>query len=331
MRRKVYRQPRWSSVGLLCVAFASHQISAQNLHVGIIGTDSSHSVEFTRLLNDSSADKRLHGAKVVAAFRGGNPKLALSRDRIERFSSELKDRWRIPFVERISDLCSSVDGLLLLSVDPSARVQEFEEAAKCHKPIFVDKPAAATLQDIDLMREIATAHQVSWFSASALRFLVPPQSKPVVSAEVWGPGALGTVEEGYPLDLSWYGIHSIEMLSTAMGPGMERIARVHTSDCDTLTAVWEDGRIGVVHLIRPNSPFRIAIFEKDNVAAPSIQTINLSYEPLVQAIVDFFSTTGNRNLDQQTMQTFAAMAAAQRSMHTNGALVPLSIKDLALR
>ena len=43
------------------------------LKLGIIGLDTSHSVEFTKILNDSKAAGELAGA-IVAAFPGGSPR-----------------------------------------------------------------------------------------------------------------------------------------------------------------------------------------------------------------------------------------------------------------
>ena len=300
-----------------CVA----QASAEDLRIGIVGTDSSHAVEFTRILNDASAADHVPGAKIVAAYRGGNPSMAISRDRIERFTSTLKDKWHIPFIDAIRDLCGSTDGILILSVDPASRILEFQQAASCHKPIFVDKPAAANLHDLAQLDRIAQHNHIDWFSASALRFLVPAHTDKPLTAEVWGPGELGRLEDGYTLDLSWYGVHSLEMLLAAMGPGIANVSRIHGANADIVTAIWSDGRVGVVHLIRPHTPFRLMTFDRSD-STPILLAIDLNYSPLVHAIVHFFSEkTLASAMNSQTLELFAVMTAADTSSHKGGALV----------
>lgn len=305
----------WLVVLIFAFADCLWPASPANLRLGIIGTDSTHAVEFTRILNDESAPDHVMGARIVAAYRGGNPAFPLSRDRIGAITAKLIQRWHIPFVARIHDLCSRVDGILLLSVDPEDRETEFESAAACHKPIFVDKPLAPTLQEAQRLVQFAGIHHVEWFSSSAMRFVIPQTSgKEVLGAEVWGPGALGS---NYPLDLSWYGIHSIEALYAIMGPGVRSVARIHSGSADVITAVWRDGRVGVVNLLRPDFEFGSAIFQSDGHSQVQ-QNIPIRYAPLLNAVVAFMRGGAVPVTSQETLEIFAFMEAAQRSMRHNG-------------
>jgi hypothetical protein len=311
----------------VCIAFAVAICQAEDLRLGIVGTDSSHSVEFTRILNDVAAKDHIRGARVVAAYRGGNPSRPLSRDRIERFSTALKEKWSIPFVDTIGDLCSKIDGILILSVDPLSRVHEFEQAATCHKPVFLDKPAAATADAVVEIAGFAEQHHIVWFSASALRFAVPQQSTAISSADVWGPGDLGKIEDGYPLDLAWYGIHSIEALYGVMGPGITQVSRVHTTTIDIITAVWGDGRVGTVHLVRPDVPFSILLNSRGGTNG--IIPLPTNYAPLVQSIVTFVGTKTQPVSTEQMLEVFAVMEASQKSMQNGCTLTKVS--PLSLR
>jgi len=312
---------RLSQIGLLFCAcvYSAASAHASDIRLGLVGTDSSHAVEFTRMLNDPRAADHVSGATVVAAYRGGNPALPLSRDRINTFSSELADRWYIPFVAGIRDLCPLVDGLLILSVDPASRLSEFQQASACGKPIFVDKPLAPTLQSVRQLARFALNHHVLWFTASAMRFTIPQSSgTKAASADVWGPGALG---EGAPLDLSWYGIHSIEMLFAVMGPGARTVSRIHTSTSDVITGAWPDGRIGTVHLIRPDLAFGIAVFQ--NGRTQTMDNIPIDYTPLLKAVVAFVRGGASPVSARESLQVFAFMDAAQRSMQQGGKLLPI--------
>lgn len=294
---------------LLCSVLPS--LAAQSLRLGIIGTDSSHAVEFTRLLNNASAQDHVPGATIVAAYRGGSPRLAMSRYRIEKFTKQLEQS-SIPFVASISDLCTQVDGLLLLSVDPELRPEEFRQAIACNKPVFVDKPFAPSLDDALQMAKLARDHHTAWFSASALRYAVTDLPHDAISAEVWGPGDLG---ENYRLDLAWYGIHSIEALYGIFGPGVQSVSRAHTAQTDVLTMIWRDGRTGTIRLVRPDEPFGAEVFLPGH--APAQKALSTSYVPLVRAIVTFMQTGQPPVSAAETLEIFAVMDASQNSEQEN--------------
>jgi hypothetical protein len=52
----------------------------------IVGTDTSHAIEFTRILNDAAGEDHVPGARVVAACEGGSPDIeesASCRDKMQ--------------------------------------------------------------------------------------------------------------------------------------------------------------------------------------------------------------------------------------------------------
>lgn len=308
---------RLITLGLLLLCIPSKG-KAEDLRLGIIGTDSSHAVEFTRIFNDASAADHVAGARIVAAYRGGNPSLPLSRDRIARFTGALRDRWNIPFVSAIRDLCPHVDGILLLSVDAGPRIDEFRQAAACGKPIFIDKPLALTFSDAQAIHHLAARRHVRWFSSSSFRFGVAQslRSADIRSLQLTGPGAL---QPGYPLDLAWYGIHSIELLFTIMGPDVESVRDERTADADNLTAQWTGHRTATLHLIRPDSTFSIVV-QRTGGTEQRIDSIPIGYAPLLRSVVEFVRTGHSPVPPQETLQIFAFMDAAQQSLTHSGAV-----------
>src|SRR4051794_14725728 len=88
-----------------------------DLRLGIIGTDTSHAVVFTQVLNNPSAPNHVSGAHIEVAYKGGSPDVEESKSRIDRYATELHDKWSVRFVDQIAEMCGSVDGILLESVD----------------------------------------------------------------------------------------------------------------------------------------------------------------------------------------------------------------------
>ncbi len=319
------RQGILKCMKLRCVWLATIALSSAlgaDLRLGIIGTDTSHVIAFTRVLNDPNTPNHLSGARVVAAFKGGSPDLEESVKVIDKYASELKDKWGVQFVNSISDLCPLVDGLLLESVDGRPHLAQFRDAVRCAKPVFIDKPLASTLADAFAIAKLARESNVHWFSASALRFspIAELRNPQMSSAIVWAPAPL---EPHHQLDLSWYGIHAVEMLYTIFGAGCLEVSRMSSSETDVITGRWKDGRLGTVHTQRPYGKYGGVVFLKDRtlVAKPDIP---IDYVPLVKQIVNFMQTKVPPVSNDETLEIFEFMDAAQRSMQDGGKAIKLT-------
>ncbi len=303
---------------LLALLGSACSLPSQEIRFGILGTDSSHAVEFTRILNDASAADHVAGGKVVVAYRGGNPTLPFSRDRIQRFTDSLQKTWSIPFVANIRDLCSNTDAILVLSVDPSARMRELREVANCHKPLYIDKPLGGSFADAQQIAKFLNEQHLPWFSSSSLRYGHEQRPADVLGAETWGPGKY---IEGFPLDLTYYGIHSIESLYSIMGPGVVQVAQTRSKDTGVLTATWADGRVGTVRLIHPDSVYGSIIFHTGGHAETNLNLLGPGYAPLLQQIVAFAKTGKAPVSEAETLEIFSVMDAAQKSLDRGGAPV----------
>ncbi len=296
-------------------------LSADDLRLGIIGTDTSHATAFTKILNDAASPDHVPGAHVVAALKGGSADIEESAGRVEKYAAELRDKWRVHFVGKISDLCPLVDGLLLESTDGRLHLAQFREAAACGKPVFVDKPLASTLSDVREIAHEAERLRIPWFSSSALRYsaIETMKNSDMIGAIIWGPGPK---EEHHKLDLSWYGVHAVEMLYTLFGPGCQDVSGVSSPDEDVITGRWKDGRLGTIHLQRPYGKFGVVVFLKESQlnAAPGIE---FSYVPLVKHIVEFMQTKIPAVPNEVTLEMYEFMDAAQRSYAASGTLMPV--------
>src|SRR5438445_4520420 len=251
------------------LGLAASAARAADLKLGIVGTDTSHVVAFARLLNDPSSPDHIPGARIVAAYKGGSPDLASSRDRIDGFTRELQEKFGVEMVGTIAELCKRVDGVLLESVDGRAHLAQARQVIAAGKPLFIDKPLTSTLEDAREIARLAKQGGVPWFSASSLRFsdiATSVKFPDIQGALVWGPGP---IEQHHQLDLSWYAIHAVELLYTLMGPGCQEASRVYSPDADVVVGKWKDGRLGSVRSLRPYGSFGAVAFRPNEKVAIS--------------------------------------------------------------
>lgn len=295
---------------------------AADLKLGLVGTDTSHVIELAGNFNDPASPSHVAGARIVAAFKGGSLDLAQSRDRIQGFTTTLREKYGVEIVETITELCSRVDGVLLTSVDGRVHLAQVRQIAAAGKPVFIDKPLATTLEDAQAIARVLDEARVPWFSTSTLRYGVAALKKPDVrGVDVWGPGPFS---DHHAIDLSWYGIHEVEMLYTLMGKGCEEVTRVATPDTDVVACRWKDGRIGTMRALRPYANYGVVLFRATGERqAAEVTVVRPDAAALAHDLVTFFQTRVPPVPNDETLELMAFLDAAQRSKDRGGAPVRL--------
>ena len=304
---------------LLC---ATALANGADLRLGIVGTDTSHAVAFASVLNDPTSKDYLPGARIVAAFKGGSPDIEESASRVEKYADELRTKYGVEIVPDIATLLTKVDAVLLESVDGRPHLAQFREIVKGHKPVFIDKPLSSTLGDAREIAKLAKAAGVPWFTASSLRFSEGIPALRIAGlngASVWAPGPQ---EAHHELDLSWYGVHGVEMLYTILGTGCEQVWRTSTADQDVIVGRWKDGKIGVLRLIRPYSSYGATVYSAKEVVTNE-KDLYTGYRGLLVEVVKFFQTGKSPIPEQETMEMFEFMDASLRSVKAGGAPVAI--------
>jgi hypothetical protein len=296
--------------------------AAKELRAGIIGTDTSHVPQFTKIFNSHPEWK----IKVVAAFKGGSPDLPTSANRVEGFAKTIHEEHGVELVDSIEALLAKVDVILLESVDGRPHLAQVTPVLKAKKRVFIDKPLAASLEDARKIVELSKQTGTPFFSTSSSRFhpdLPRMRNNP-------GVGKVTKVQATYVLnpiqfhpDLFYYGIHGVEALYAVMGPGCVSLTRTIAADADVSTCKWKDGRTGVYHGIPKANP-KLPMITVTGETGTATTSGSGGYEGLVLAIAEFFHT-GRAPVDpRETLEIFEFMTAAQVSKEKNGAEVPLA-------
>ena len=116
--------------------------------------------------------------------------------------------------------------------------------------------------------------------------------------------------------------HPIELLYTLMGTGCESVTRTSTPDTDVVVGKLKNGKIGTVRAIRPYADYG-AIVNRGRETTVSHPKEASDYRPLVVEILKFFQTGKPPVPNEETLEIFAFLDAAQRSKEQGGQPVAL--------
>lgn len=296
-------------------------LAEEPIRVGIIGLDTSHVVAFTKTMNDPKAKGHVPGAKVIAAYKGGSPDIESSISRVDGYTKTLQEDYAVEIYDSIEELCQNVDAVMLESVDGRPHLAQARPVIAAKKPLYIDKPMAATLADVLEIFRLAKEADVPIFSSSSLRY--------AKSTQAVRAGSIGKVthaiasspaktEEHHP-DLYWYGVHGCEALFTVMGTGCESVIRRQTEDgLIEVEGTWAGGRTGIFREGKGYSGLA-----KGDKGEAQIGNFD-GYEPLVAEIVEFFQTKQAPIPAKETIELFAFMEAADESKRQGGKPVRLT-------
>jgi len=308
---------------LLTSVVAATEARGKPVRAGIIGADTSHAAAFVKTFNNPKATGPLADVEVVAFYPGGSDDIPLSRDRVPAYTRQLR-KMGLEVCDSIDTLLTKVDVVLLESVDGRPHLAQVTPVFKAGKPVYIDKPVAASLADAIRIYRLAEKYKVPCFSASSLRFAAairelrdkPPGGK-VLGCTAFSPCH---IEPHHP-DLFWYGVHGVEILYTIMGPGCQNVRRVHTPDEDVAVGLWKNGRIGIFRGQRDGRAYGALVFGTRGVRATDRFE---GYGPLVVEIAKFFTTGKPPVSAEETIEMFAFMEAADESRRRGGSPVSLA-------
>ena len=296
------------------------------IRVGIIGLDA-HAVPFTQIITDPKSEPLIREMKVVVAVPAYSPDIPFSADNIAKNTQSMR-QMGVEIVDTVEALLPKVDAVLLLSIDGRPHLKQARPVFAARKPMFIDKPVAASLVDVVRIYDLAKRTGTPCFSSSSLRYSPgiasmcnDPRVGRVLGCDAYSSNA--PLEPSHP-DLFYYGIHGCELLFTIMGPGCKTVSRVKTPTADLAAGVWQDGRLGTFRgILRGQVGFGATVFG-DKGIAPSGPFGG--YEPLLVEIVKFFQTGKPPLTPEQTLEIYAFMEGADQSKREGG--VPVSLETV---
>lgn len=212
------------------------------IRIGIVGSDNSHAIAFSKLCN---LDEPLHldGAQVVSLF-------GLDQAR----NAEVAQAGKIPtVVSSPAEMVGNVDAVLVVFRHGGLHRQYAEPFLRARIPTFVDKPLAIKPEDARALLDLSEETGTPLTSFSTLRYAQDmlgfkkeaDEKGPVKSAVFSGPADRGSEYGGLP----FYGVHIVEMAQALLGTGVGSVHAVENKKNIVATLHYEDGRVMILNFL----------------------------------------------------------------------------------
>ncbi len=288
---------------------------SKEIKVGIVGLDTSHSVEFTRRMQatDCPEMQKVSGLRTTACLRFETPfqnKAGLD-DR-----QKLMESWGVKVTERFEEAVADCDAIMVAINDPAYHLEYFRKCIDLGKPIFLDKPLADTISHGREIAALIASKGLSVMSCSSLRYvaaLVEACNAVPTPAQMNSFGPLGKAPSGS--SIVWYGVHAFEMLERAMGRGAASMTVVNDRTGVVCVVEYADGRRGVVELSEGNYSYGGTI-RGGGKAVAFIADMNMAYTLQLREIEAFFRTGQATLTFDDTLEVMAMLDAAQQAATT---------------
>jgi predicted dehydrogenase len=287
------------------------------IKIAVIGLDTSHSVEFPRLMQAPDCPKtmRVPGLKAISCLRFETP--FQNKEGLDKRQLQL-EQWGVKVTENIDEALEGCDAVMLEINDGSCHLEYFKKVVARGKPVFLDKPLAMNLADGRAIIELMRQHETKVWSASSIPFC-PPLAKTmqnagnIIRAHVFGP--MGDAPSGD--SLVWYGVHTFEHLQRIMGQGAKKVQAIQTDLSINASVIYDGGREGTVELTRKAGVYGGAIWGTVNeqlTALPYILNTQRLYRDILRLVKTFFQGGQPPVNMETTFEGLAMMCAARESI-----------------
>ena len=205
------------------------------VNIGIVGSDNSHAIAFSRLCNGAPGGKgsRVRGARVTHLF-------GLDEAR----TAEVAEAGRIPtIVADPKDMIGHVDAVLVVFRHGGLHAQHALPFIRAGIPAFVDKPLACTVADARRLVTAAAKAGTALTSFSTVRFA--PDTVTVARAARDGAAGGGVFGPADPASeyggLIFYGIHTVEVMLEVFGCDVASVRAVRSKVGVVADCLYRDG------------------------------------------------------------------------------------------
>ena len=270
--------------------------------LGLVGLCTSHPENWVPVIRDMT-DNKIVEVEIVAAWDSGETRPA-------GFATEFCKKFNIPHaVEKYADMLGTVDGIILHTTNWDRHIEQARPFVEAGKSVLVDKPIAGNMKDANIFLDwMKQGRRVT--GGSSLRF-----NKEVGEFLAIPVAERGTVHTAYAaigVDDFNYGIHAYSIVSSLMGPGIQSVQYLGSSNQKQLMMQWSDGRIVLMTVGKTAwLPFNITVVTDKNVRQITVDNTQI-YRSLLMAVLPYLTGKTDKaplGINEILEPELAAMAA----------------------
>lgn len=279
------------------------------IRIGIVGSDSSHAITFSRLANiDQVIGER---ARITSIWGSDDARTA-----------EVARAGKIPtIVDSLHHLVDQVDAAIVVDRHGDLHAEHTLPLLLEGKPVFVDKPFAIDLADCRRMLNAAKRSHAAITSFSSLS--VAPDTEAMRSqrpgtirlGQFAGPADIGSENGG----LFFYGTHLVEIALSLLGAKVVGLQATRAGDTVVANLVWENDAIGVLGYSRDAEyHFHTSLFGADGMLNGEIQVDDDGYAESLKIMVEMFETGKDPLTSRRLLLPIVIVDAIMKSLDRDG-------------
>ena len=289
---------------------------AKLINVGIIGLDTSHSIQFAKRIQgpDCPPEERVEGMRAVACMRFETP--FQDKKGLDERQKQLEE-WGVRVTTDFNEAVRDCDVIMIEINDPAYHLEYFTKCAKLGKPMFLDKPLAENIKNGRAIYDMIKKQNLRVFSSSSLRF-VPELLKACesVPSPLYVNVFCPLVQAPSGSSIIWYGVHAFEMLERAMGRGAKSVTTTEDSTGVVMLVEYPDKRHGVVELTNDAYQYGACLRDKDKAVSFVADVEKLCSDELAE-IIKFFNGADAPSQIEDALEVMAMLDASECS-HKSG-------------
>lgn len=265
----------------------------------------------TNYLNANKDTLGIHGAKVTCVW---------TQDR--KISESIAKTTQIPtIVNSLEKMASQVDAVILSRDDPENHVEMAKPFIDAGIPIFIDKPLAITLEELQYFADEYKKGKLI-MSCSSMRYA---NECKIVKQELASLGKLELATAVGKKDWIKYGVHLMEALFSLLNdPKPVSVKHVGKSEKDVVVIEFEGGFVATLHLFMDISPtFQLSLFGQNGWRLMDIKN---SYSMFRDNIIEFVRSVqeGKSRLSfDKTENIIKTLIGANESLKQEGKTIKL--------
>jgi len=284
------------------------------LRIGIVGSDNSHAVNYSRLAN---IENRVGDDVRVVAITGPDP---------ER-TKEVAGLGNIPeIVPTPQDLLGKVDAVLVVHRHGGLHLENALPFLEAGLPVYVDKPFTVSLEDGARLIRAAEQHNALLTSYSSLRYATAI----VEIAE--SLDKVGKIHAGHmtgPCDFSseyagpfFYATHVLEMATRLIGDDVDTVRAERHGSTVLVTLTWKSGAVVTIsYLSGASYHFHVALFGEKGMVSEEVIAGDQGYGAGLEAFIDAVNEGKAPLTGEQLLRPIAIVHGIEQSLANDGSVV----------